>query len=93
MGKIDDIIRDKKVTPADCDYHTRRSLENGGSVRVLRIKGDNINHIEYKCPKCGHAEYTTMEHTQVSKAAKIRFVVPCSKCGEKIKVDKLKGKK
>lgn len=93
MGKIDDIIKNKNITPADCDYHTRRLLENGGSVRVLRIKGDNINHVEYKCPKCGNAGYITMEYRPVSKAAKIRFIVECSKCKEKIKVEKLKGKK
>lgn len=93
MGKIDDIIRKKGLTPKDVDYHTRRTLEGGGKLRVLRIKGDNINHVEYTCPKCGHEAYITMEHKAVSKAAKIRFRVECAKCKTKIKVDKLKGKK
>lgn len=93
MGKIDDIITNQKITPADCDYHTRRLLENGGKVRVLRIKGDKINHVEYKCPKCGHEAYMTIEYTPVSKAAKIRFTIECAKCKEKIKVEKLKGAK
>lgn len=93
MGKIDDIIRDKKITPALCDYHTRRTLENGGKIRALRIKGDNVNHVEYTCPKCGHEGYASIPFVPVSKAAKIRFIVECAKCKEKIKVEKLKGKK
>jgi len=93
MDKIDSIIKEKKITPKDCDYHTRRILEGGGKIRVLRIKGDNINHVEYTCPKCGHEAYTTIEHKPVSKAAKIRFKVECEKCKTKIKVEKLKAKK
>ncbi len=93
MGKIDDIISKKGLTPKDVDYHTRRGLEDGGKLRVLRIKGDKINHVEYTCPKCGHEDYTTVEHVPVSKAAKIRFRVACAKCKTSIKVEKLKGKK
>ncbi len=93
MGKIDDIVKSKSITPSDCDYHTRRTLENGGKIRVLRIKGDNINHIEYVCPKCGHEGYVQMEYKPVSKAAKIRFRIECEKCKTKIKVEKMKSKK
>ena len=93
MGKIDDIIKKKGLTPANVDYHTRRGLENGGKLRVLRIKDDTINHVEYTCPSCGHSDYTVVKHEPVSKASKVRFRVECAKCKTKIKVEKLKGKK
>ena len=93
MGKIDEIIRDKKLTPKDCEYHTIRTLENNGKVRVLVIKGDSTAHIESKCPKCGHEAYNEQEYKKVSKASKIRMRVECEKCKTKIKVEKLKGKK
>ena len=93
MGKIDDIIKKKGLVPTDCAYHTRQGLENGGKIRVLRIKGENINHVEYTCPKCGYEGYDELEHTEVSKASKIRFRVECAKCKTKIKIEKLKAKK
>ena len=93
MGKIDNIIRERNITPANCAYHTRRPLDDGGKIRVLRIKGENINHVEYTCPKCGHEGYATVEHQEVSKASKIRFRVECEKCKTNIKVEKLKSKK
>lgn len=93
FDKIDKIIAEKKLTAADCDYHTLRALENNGKVRALVIKGENIIHTELICPKCGTYNYDTQEWKQVSKAAKIRFTVKCPKCGEAVKVGKLKGKK
>jgi len=93
MDNIDEIIRSKGITPASCDYHTRRTLEDGGKIRVLRIKGDKINHVEYTCSKCKHEGYMTVEYVPVSKAAKVRFTIECEKCKTKIKVEKLKGKK
>lgn len=92
MNKITEIIRTKGLKPADCEYHTLRTLEDGTKIRALVIKGDNIVHIECIC-KCGNYQYLTQEYKKVSKAAKIRFAVECSKCGNKIKVEKLKGKK
>ncbi len=93
MGKIDEIIKQKGLTPKDCEYHTLRTLEYDGKIRVLVIKGEPTAHVEYKCPKCGHQGYNTQEYKKVSKAAKIRLRVECEKCKTKIKVGKLKGKK
>jgi hypothetical protein len=90
---IDEIIKKKDLTPKDCTYHTLRSLENNGKIRCLVIKGEDIVHVDYTCPKCGHSGYKTQEFKKVSKAAKIRFVVECDKCKFKIKVGKLKGKR
>ena len=93
FDKIDAIIKEKKLTPADCEYHTLRALENNGKVRALVIKDESIVHIELVCPKCGSYNYTSEEWKKVSKAAKIRFTAVCPKCGEKVKVEKLKGGK
>jgi formylmethanofuran dehydrogenase subunit E len=93
FDKIDKIIAEKKLTAADCDYHTLRALDNNGKIRALVVKGENIIHIELICPKCGNYDYRTEEWKQVSKAAKIRFSIKCSKCGNTVKVEKLKGKK
>lgn len=93
FDRISKIISDKGLKPADCEYHTLRALENNGKIRALVIKGDKTLHIEYVCPKCGHCDYKTQPYAAVSKASKIRFSVKCAKCGEEIKVDKLKGKK
>jgi len=93
FNKINSIITEKKVAPKDCEYHTLRALENNGKIRALVIKGDNTLHIELICPKCGTYTYVTQEWKKVSKAAKIRFKAECPKCGNKVKVEKLKGKK
>ena len=93
FDKIDKIINEKKLTAADCYYHTLRALDNNGKVRALVVKGENIIHIELICPKCGNYDYHTEEWKHVSKAAKIRFIIKCPKCGNTVKVEKLKGKK
>jgi len=93
FDKIESIIKEKKLTPAECDYHTLRILENNGKIRALVIKGDNLAHIEFTCPKCGNYEYKTQEWRKASKGAKYRFETKCSKCGNVIKVEKLKSAK
>jgi len=93
FDKIGSIIKEKKLTPAACDYHTLRILENNGKIRALVIKGDNLVHIELICPKCGNYEYKTQGWGKVSKGAKYRFIVKCPKCGNSVKVEKLKGAK
>ena len=90
---IDNLIKERKITPTECGYHTIRALENNGKVRALVIKGENIIHIELVCPKCGSYYYHSEEWKKVSKAAKIRFAVKCPKCGDSTKVEKLKGGK
>lgn len=93
MDKIAKIIAEKNLKASDAEYHTLRTLENGGKIRALVIKGENIAHIEYVCPSCKHAGYKTQEWKKVSKAAKYRFKTKCDKCGFLIKVEKLKGAK
>ena len=93
FDKIDKIISEKKLTPATCGYHTLRVLENNGKVRALVIKGENIVHIELICPKCSAYTYNAQEWKHVSKGAKYRFEIKCSKCGNAIKIEKLKGRK
>ena len=93
FDKIDRIIKDRKLTPPDCTYHTLRPLENGGKVRVLVIKGDDKAYIELICPYCGKYTYEEQEYKKVSKASKIRMRVECSNCHKNTKVEKLKAKK
>jgi hypothetical protein len=93
FDKISSIIKERKLTPPDCEYHTLRVLENNGKIRALVAKGDGVVHIEYICPKCGNYEYVSQPWVKVSKAARVRFTVKCAKCGESIKVEKLKGGK
>jgi len=93
FDKIQKIIADRKLTAADCGYHTLRSLEDNGKIRALVVKGENVIHIEFICPKCGNYEYHTEEWKQISKAAKIRFSIKCPKCGNVVKIEKLKGAK
>jgi hypothetical protein len=93
MEKITNIIKEKKLTPKQCEYHTLRTTEDGTKLRALVIKGDDTLHIEFICGKCGTDQYHTQEYKKVSKAAKIRARVACSKCGNKIKIDKMKSKK
>jgi len=93
FDKIDKIIAEKKLTPATCEYHTLRTLENNGKIRALVVKGENVLHVEFICPKCGAYDYHTQEWKQVSKGAKYRFDAKCPKCGNSIKVEKLKGAK
>ncbi len=93
FDKISSIIKEKNLGAKDCKYHTLRTLENNGKVRCLIVKGDTTVHIELICPKCGEYSYITQEWKDVSKASKIRFRVECSNCGNKLKIEKLKGKK
>jgi len=93
FDKIQKIITEKNLTASDCEYHTLRALENNGKVRALVVKGENIIHIELICPNCGNYDYHTQEWKQISKGAKIRFTIKCPKCGNSVKVEKLKGAK
>lgn len=67
-------------------YHTWRDLEENekkkGEIRVLVLE-DNVAHVEYKCPGCGHEAYE-------ERPWKRPFNVKCEKCGQLIRVSKLK---
>ncbi|NIO44388.1 MAG: hypothetical protein GTN36_02430 [Candidatus Aenigmarchaeota archaeon] len=93
FDKIQSLIKEKKLTPTDCAYHTLRTLENNGKVRALAIKGEDKLHIELICPFCGAYSYVTQEWIKVSKGSKFRFRVKCPKCEKLVKITKLKGKK
>ena len=93
FDKIDKIIKERKLTPPDCTYHTLRPLENGGKIRVLVIKGEDKAYIELICPFCSKYTYIEQDYKKVSKASKIRMRAECSNCHKNTKVEKLKAKK
>lgn len=82
FDKISKFIAGNNIKPSDCAYHTLRSLENGGKVRVL-VWDENVARAEYVCPKCGFYGYSEQQW-------KRPFSVKCEKCGFIIKVPKLK---
>jgi len=86
FDKITQIIKEKKLKASECTYHTLRSLDNDGRIRVLAIKGEENATAEYICPFCGH-------YGVVEELWKRPFSIKCQKCGKTIKVPKLKGKK
>ena len=86
FDKINSIIKEKKIKPSDCAYHTLRDLDNGGKIRVLAIKGEENATAEYICPFCGHSGVA-------EELWKRPFSIKCGSCGKTIKVPKLKGKK
>jgi hypothetical protein len=93
FDKIDKVIADRKLSASDCEYHTIRVLDNNGKIRALVVKGESVVHVEMICPKCGNYDYHIEEWKHISKAAKIRLTAKCPKCGEKVKIEKLKGAK
>ncbi|MCD6558192.1 MAG: hypothetical protein J7K31_04155 [Candidatus Aenigmarchaeota archaeon] len=87
MGKIEDLIKEKNLKPSDCVYHTWRDALNRrkqrtGKIRVL-VLPDRIARVEYKCPECGHEDYTELPW-------KRPFSVKCSACGFRITVPRMK---
>ncbi len=80
---IAEFIAKNNIKPADCAYHTNRSVEGKGSVRVLVLKSDNIARCDYTCPECGHKGYS-------EKPWKRPFSVSCEKCSRRITVPKLR---
>ncbi|HLD83381.1 MAG TPA: hypothetical protein VI979_00840 [archaeon] len=83
MGKIDDYIAANFLKPSSTLYHTNRSVDGTGKIRVLVPKSDGIARVEYKCPKCAHESYVEQEW-------KRPFAIKCEGCGAKIAVPKLK---
>ncbi|NOZ81924.1 MAG: hypothetical protein GXO63_02120 [Candidatus Micrarchaeota archaeon] len=83
MNIISEFIEKNGIKPSDCKYHTLRSLENNGKVRVLVLKSDSVARTEYICPGCSHHGYTEKEWRRP-------FSVKCEKCGFLIRVPKLK---
>ncbi len=83
FGKIQKLISEKNIGPSESGYHTQRSLENGGKIRVLLVKGEDEAHVEYICPYCGHYEYT-------KKMFKRPFSIKCGACDRLIRVQRLK---
>ncbi len=82
FDKIEKFIKENGITPKDCKYHTLRTLENNGRIRVLVLKSDNIARCEYICPNCGHYGYCEKEWRRP-------FSVKCDGCGKTIRVPKL----
>ncbi len=82
FDKIAKFIKENGIKPSDCTYHTLRTLENGGKLRVLVLKSETIARCEYICPKCGHYGYCEKEW-------KRPFSFKCENCGATIRVPKL----
>jgi len=82
FDKIANFIKENKIKPSDCKYHTMRTLENNGKIRVLVLKKDNLARCEYICPFCGYYGYCEKEW-------KRPFSVKCEKCGKTIRVPRL----
>jgi len=80
--KIDALVKEKKITPRDCFYHTTRHM-GSGKIRVLALKADNIARCEYICSKCGKYGYSEGPWQRP-------FSVKCINCGAKISVPKMK---
>jgi Fe2+ or Zn2+ uptake regulation protein len=82
FDRIANLIKEKNLKPSNCVYHTLRTLENNGKIRVLVLK-DQIARCEYICPKCGHYGYCEKEW-------KRPFSVKCDGCNFTIKVPRLR---
>jgi DNA-directed RNA polymerase subunit RPC12/RpoP len=83
MGKIDELVKQKNLSPHDLAYHTSRSIKPKGKIRVLVPKEDNIARVEYICPKCMRQDYT-------EQPWKRPFSLKCTSCSFKISVPKMK---
>ena len=86
FNKIDQIIKERGLKASECAYHTLRSLDNDGKIRVLAIKGEENATAEYICPFCG-------KHGSAEELWKRPFSIKCCGCDKTMKVPKLKGKK
>ena len=68
-------------------YHTWRDIEEDnkkiGETRVLVLKDDEMAHAEYQCPNCKH-------EAMIEQEWKRPFNIKCEKCGQLIRVPKLK---
>ncbi|MBI4163809.1 MAG: hypothetical protein HY512_03025 [Candidatus Aenigmarchaeota archaeon] len=57
--------------------------EDAGRLKVLVRTGTTVAETSYKCPECFHEEQLNLEWQRP-------LVVTCSKCANKIKMEKLK---
>jgi len=69
----------------ECEYFSRRSLENGHKAVVWVPKGTMTMNVNYDCFKCGHEGSITDEYG-------LPYTFYCESCGEEIKIQPLKGK-
>jgi DNA-directed RNA polymerase subunit RPC12/RpoP len=71
----------------ECEYFSRRALESGHKLVVWVSKETpTVMNISYICAKCKHEDSVTDTYS-------LPYMLTCQKCGEKIKVEPLKGKK
>ena len=84
LTKITEYIKENNVTSPN--YHTWREIsvdgEKKGEIRILVLE-DKVARTEYMCPDCGN-------HGYVEKEWKRPFSIKCEKCGNTIKVPRLK---
>lgn len=89
-GVIAEKVRKNELGKNGLLYHTCRELKNEegektGEIRVLALKSDGIARTEYVCPKCSN-------HGFVEKEWKRPFSAKCEKCGNRMKVPRIKDK-
>ncbi len=83
---------------SDIEYITTRPLANKagketGKVRIIKLVTEGEAAVTFKCPECGFEENSKKEWTEpfVVGAGKTQsFVLACGKCGNSVKMLKLK---
>ena len=71
----------------ECEYFSRRALDTGDKIMIWVPKDTpTVMNIMYTCGKCKNQGEITDEYG-------MPYTFNCSKCGEKIRIDPLKGKK
>lgn len=58
--------------------------EESGRLKVLVRTGTTIAEIDYKCPECFNEAHLNLEWQRP-------LIIICSKCGNKMKMEKLKA--
>ena len=69
----------------DCEYFSRRVLEDGTKLTLWVPKDTKVMNINYKCIECSHESSVTDEYA-------LPYTFYCEKCGAKILLKPLKGK-
>ena len=72
---------------------TNKAGEIKGKVRIIKLKEQPKALVDYTCPACGFSEKRHelwQEPLVTGKGVKKKFLVRCSKCGNDMRLLKLK---